>query len=154
MVPLSQFKEALNQGEIATEALKEAVGVSWILDVAQAFAFFAIMTSFLSVALSFVDFLADGLKIKKTPVGKLILATLVLGPPFLCAMIYPTIFLIALNIAGGFGAVILFGILPALMVWKGRYSYRWDYPQLVPGGKVVLIGVIAFALGIMVLQLV
>lgn len=76
IVPLQNFQVALDQGEIATEALKNAVGASWVVDVAQAFAFFAIVTSFLSVALSFVDFLADGLSIKKTPLGKIFLALL------------------------------------------------------------------------------
>ena len=152
IVPLQDFKVALDQGEIATEALKNAVGVSWIVDVAQAFAFFAIVTSFLSVALSFIDFLADGLNIKKTPKGKVVLVLLVLGPPFLCAFLYPTIFLIALNTAGGFGAVILFGILPALMVWKGRYTQKLGHPELVPGGKPLLILIIAFSAWVMVLQ--
>jgi tyrosine-specific transport protein len=154
IVPLQNFQVALDQGEIATEALKNAVGVSWVVDIAQAFAFFAIVTSFLSVSLSFVDFLADGLKIKKTPKGKVILTLLVLGPPFLCALLYPTIFLIALNTAGGFGAVILFGILPALMAWKGRYTQKLALPQLVPGGKPLLIAVMAFALWVIVLQII
>lgn len=154
IVPLQDFQTALDQGEIATEALKNSVGASWVVDVAQFFAFFAIVTSFLSVALSFVDFLADGLKIKKTPQGKMLLALLVLGPPFLCALLYPTIFLTALNIAGGFGAVILFGILPALMVWKGRYTQQLGLPQLVPGGKPLLIVIIGFAVWVMALQLV
>lgn len=154
IVPLTDFKEALDQGEIATEALKNAVGASWILDVAQAFAFFAIVTSFVGVALSFVDFLADGLKIKKTPQGKILLIALALAPPLICALMYPTIFLTALNIAGGYGAVILFGILPALMVWKGRYVQHLGLPQLVPGGKPVLVAIIAFAVWVITLQVV
>lgn len=152
IVPLHEFKTALDQGEIATEALKNAIGVSWVLDDAQTFAFFAIVTSFLSVSLSFVDFLADGLKIKKTPFGKIILTLLVLIPPFLCALFYPTIFLVALNSAGGFGVVILFGILPALMVWKGRYSQKIKAPRLVPGGKPLLVVIIGFALWVIFLQ--
>lgn len=154
IVPVSEFNEALNHGEIATEALKDVSGTSWILDIAQSFAFFAIMTSFLSVALSFVDFLADGLKIKKTPSGKAILAFLVVIPPFVCALIYPTIFLSALNAAGGFGTMILFGILPALMVWKGRYSQKLGLQELVPGGKGLLVSIIAFSVCVMLLQLI
>lgn len=153
IVPLQEFQVALDQGEIATEALKNAVGTSWVVDVAQLFAFFAIVTSFLSVALSFVDFLADGLKIKKTPKGKMILALLVLAPPYLCASLYPSIFLSALSIAGGFGAVILFGILPVLMVWKGRYTQQLGLPQLVPGGKPLLMGIMALSIGVIFLQL-
>lgn len=152
IAPLSDFKQALDQGEIATEALKNAVGASWILDVAQIFAFFAIVTSFLSVALSFVDFLADGLNIKKTPRGKLILILLVLAPPFVCAFLYPTIFLIALNAAGGFGVAILFGILPVLMVWRGRYIQHLGKQQLLPGGRGALLLILAFAIWVVALQ--
>lgn len=152
LVPLADFKGALDQGELATHALKTAVGVSWILDVAQAFAFFAIVTSFLSVALSFVDFLADGLNVKKTGKGKILLISLVLVPPFVCSLLYPAVFLMALNYAGGFGAMMLFGILPALMAWKGRYQNPDPTRiQLVPGGKPVLILIMAFALAVMIL---
>lgn len=154
LVPLSEFKQALDQGEIATEALKSAVGVSWILDIAQIFAFFAIVTSLLSVALSFMDFLADGLKIRKTPAGKFCLACLVLIPPLLCSVIYPRIFLVALNYAGGYGAVILFGILPVLMAWKGRYIQKLGHPQLVPGGKFVLALILLFAVCVIGLQVI
>lgn len=154
IVPLKDFQYALDHGEIATEALKTAVGNSWILDIAQSFAFFAVITSFLGVALSFVDFLADGLKIKKTPQGKVLLCALVLVPPYICALMYPTIFLSALNYAGGFGAVILFGILPALMVWMGRYRMHFKQQELVPGGKPLLILVILFSLWVIGLQIV
>ena len=154
IVPVSEFSEALNQGEIATEALKDATGATWIVDIAQAFAFFAIMTSFLSVALSFVDFLADGFKIEKTPAGKAILAFLVVIPPLICALVYPTIFLSALNAAGGFGTMILFGILPAMMVWKGRYSQKLGLQELVPGGKGLLFSIILISVCVMLLQLI
>lgn len=156
IVPLTGkggFQEALDHGEIATEALRSVVGSSWIFSIAEAFAFFAIVTSFLGVALSFVDFLADGLKIKKTINGKAILCLLALLPPFICAIVYPTIFLTALNYAGGFGAVILFGILPAVMVWQGRYRKKIVMAHLVPGGKPVLCLVILFALSVIALQL-
>lgn len=153
LVPLTGFQQALDQGEIATEALKSAVGSSWILDIAQLFAFFAIVTSLLGVALSFVDFLADGLKIRKSRMGKLVLIALVLIPPLLCSFVYPRIFLVALNYAGGYGAVILFGILPVLMAWKGRYIQKLGHPQIVPGGKWVLALIFIFAVCVIGLQI-
>lgn len=152
IVPIAEFEKALDHGEMATQALKTVVGFSWITDVAQIFAFFAIVTSLLGVALSFVDFLSDGLSIKKSPQGKVLLIALVLLPPLFFALMYPEIFLIALTYAGGFGAVILFGILPALMVWKGRY-YSKNITPLVPGGKVMLTSVILFALWVILLQI-
>lgn len=147
------FRQALTQGDMATQALRAASGSPWIIEIAQYFAFFAITTSFLGNSLSFVDFLADGLKIKKTPNGKILLCLLVILPPFLLALAYPKIFLSALNYAGAFGAVTLFGILPACMVWVGRYRLKLWQTELVPGGKIVIIMIILFALGVMGLQL-
>ncbi|MBA2726814.1 MAG: tyrosine transporter [Parachlamydiaceae bacterium] len=148
----SDGRGILQEGEMATEILKSAIGASWVVDVAQYFAFFAILTSFLGNSLSFVDFLADGIKIKKTPMGKFWLCLLVIVPPFLLAMIYPRIFLTALNYAGAFGAMTLFGILPALMVWSGRYYKNFGNKPIVPGGKVVLASIILFALFVISLQ--
>lgn len=155
LVPVNEtekFSQVMDEGKMATEILKNAVGVAWILDVAQYFAFFAIVTSFLGNSLSFVDFLSDGFKIKKDALGKFWLCLLVIIPPFILALIYPRIFLIALNYAGAFGAVILFGILPALMVWAGRYREKLGDKALVPGGKFTLLGIIAFASWIMITQ--
>ena len=154
MVPVdSGFQEALDQGDMATRVLRQTVGVSWIADMAEYFAFFAIVTSFLSVALSFVDFLADGLHVKKDGKGKILLSTLSLGPPFFLSLIYPKVFLVALSYAGAFGAVILFGIFPAAMVWSGRYVKKLGHKQLVPGGKFTLILVILFSLWVFFLEL-
>lgn len=147
------FLRALDEGSIATHTLKNAVGSTWVVTAAQFFAFFAIVTSFLSVALSFVDFLADGLGIKKDRKGRVCLCVLTLGPPFALALLYPKIFLVALNYAGAFGAVILFGILPALMVWSGRYRSGLQSREIVPGGRGVLAVVILFALVVIGLQL-
>ena len=147
------FSEVIDQGKMATEILKNAAGISWVVDLAQYFALFAILTSFLGNSLSFVDFLADGLKIKKDVLGKLYLSLLTIIPSLVLALIYPNMFLIALNYAGAFGAVILFGILPALMVWAGRYRKGFGTKALVPGGKATLIVIITFALWIMFTQL-
>lgn len=148
------FERVVDEGNMATEILEKAVGALWVVNVAQYFAFFAIVTSFLGNSLSFVDFLSDGLKIKKDAVGKFWLCLMVIVPPFLLALAYPRIFLAALNYAGAFGAVILFGILPALMVWAGRYHKGFGTRRLVPGGKFVLFGIIAFAVWIMSMQLI
>lgn len=154
LVSQENFSHALYQGDMATRVLRNAVNSSWVVEVAQSFAFFAIITSFLGVALSFVDFLADGLGIKKDFKGKLLLCGLVVAIPLAFALIYPKLFLLALSYAGSFGAVSLFGILPAAMVWAGRYRQNMQGEQLVPGGKPVLAAVIAISLLIMLLQLV
>lgn len=148
------LKEALSQGQMATHVLQDVTGNRWIATVAQAFAFFAIATSFISVSLSFVDFLADGLNIEKTPKGKLLLCFLVLVPPLFFAIVYPQIFLSALSYAGGVGAVVLFGLLPVAMAWQGRYRKNMGGKRLVPGGKFTLIVIVAFSVIVMGIQMV
>lgn len=145
---------ALDSGEMVTRILKNAVNSGLVLNLVGAFAFFAIITSFLGVGISLIDFLADGLNVKKTPVGKLILTLLVVVPPFLFSLVYPGIFLTALNYAGGFAAVILFGILPALMVWISRKPEYAKKTWQVPGGTPSLILVILIALFVITMEVI
>jgi tyrosine-specific transport protein len=147
------LQAGVNQGQIATHILQEATGNYWVASVAQAFAFFAIATSFISVSLSFVDFLADGLNIRKIGKGKVILCLLVLMPPLFFAIVYPQIFLSALGYAGGYGTVVLFGLLPAAMAWEGRYRQKLQGPRLLPGGKLSVILIVIFSVMVMGIQL-
>lgn len=132
--------------EISTEPLAQLIQNPWIGLTAQYFAFFAIITSLLAQALSMVDFLADGFKIPRTIYGRLFLCILAFVPPFVLAYTVPDIFFMALEFAGGIAAVILFGILPALIVWIGRYWLQVSASPIVPGGKWTLVAVMAFAL--------
>lgn len=155
LVPLhgeGGFLEVLASGDMATDLLERTAKNAWVTQITQFFAFFAILTSFLSNSLSFVDFLADGLRVKKDHIGVLLLCLLVIIPPLLLGTIYPNLFLFALNYAGAFGAVILFGVLPVLMVWSGRYKLELLGERVVPGGKVVLGVILLFCLIVMGLQ--
>lgn len=146
------FLEVLDKGNLATELLRKTIGSPWVVKAAEFFAFFAILTSFLGNSLSFVDFLADGLKVKKTHSGKLGLCILVIAPSLALALMYPRIFLTALNYAGAFGAVILFGILPALMIWIGRYRKNMGSAPMVPGGRGTVAAVLLFAFWVIAMQ--
>ena len=115
---------ALDQGEAITSALRNVVGKSWVSSAAQCFALFGIVTSFLAISLSVLDFLADGLKMKKERLHRLLLIVMILLPPLILAMVYPRLFIQALNMAGGLAAIVLFGMLPALMVWVCRYKMK------------------------------
>lgn len=131
------LEEALNKGHNAVFPLKTHLDIPYIYTLGQYFAFFALLTSFFGVALGLKDFLADGLKIKKTPQGNLLLVALVCLPPLAIAMIYSSIFLKALDIAGGYGSALLLGLLPIVMVAK----WRQDHPESTPivkGGNFVL----------------
>ena len=134
-------------GQTAVAPLKHFVPIPYLYPVGQAFAFFALTTSFLGVTLGLLDFLADGLKVSKKGANKWRLCTLVFIPPTLIAMVKPDIFLKALSYAGGIGCALLLGLLPVLMVWSGRYykGYHETKKQLF-GGKAVLLLLALFVL--------
>lgn len=147
------FRQGVDKGDLATQLLKGAVGNPLVVALAHYFAFFSIVTSFLGVGLSFIDFLADGWHIKKTALGKLWLCLAVVVPPFLFAVFYPKIFLVALSYAGAFGVVVLFGMLPAAMVWSGRYYLKLETKPQLPGGKIALLLVFVYAIAVILLQI-
>ena len=76
------FLEALEKGTLASQLLKRGIDHPFTGILAELFTFFAIVTSFLAVALGLVDFLADGLHLpahKKQ--NRFILCLLTLVPP-------------------------------------------------------------------------
>ncbi|MDB6080860.1 MAG: tyrP-E, partial [Chlamydiia bacterium] len=75
--------------------------------------------------------LRDGLHTKDTSKNRALLGLLVLVPPLLVALTNPKIFLVALNYAGGFCTVILFGVLPALMAWRRKLCNRLFLAALI-----------------------
>lgn len=142
----------LDQGEMVTHQLSYLAGGGWVLPVAHAFAFFAIVSSNVANSLSFVDFLADGLKITSGGVRRLFLCFLVLLPPLIVAFLIPNLFLKALHLAGATATVILFGIMPALIVGIGRRE-RPGAVVIVPGGTFTLSIVIAVSLAVLALEI-
>jgi tyrosine-specific transport protein len=138
--------EAAKRGNNAVMPLKEITGVHTVYAIGKTFAFFTMTTSYIALALAYLDFLADGLKVKKKGFKKVLLCLAIFIPPTFVAITYPHIFLIALRYAGGFSCAILFGLFPPLMAWVGRYSKKYEYaPQLI-GGKASLVILIAFVL--------
>lgn len=147
IIPISgpnNLIDALEAGQPVTEFLREHVNSNWVSIIAEYFAFFALVTSFLGIGLGLFDFLADGLKIKKVGKGKFLIALLVTIPTFFFASYFERIFLLALDATGGYGDTILNGIFPVLMVWMGRYVYKFPSENRTPGGKPLLIIVLAF----------
>ena len=147
--PVSQTAE----GEVILSLLRQGRAGAYFSFFMQTFSFFAILTSFLGVSLSFIDFLADGLHVKKKKKNRIFLALLTIVPPALFSLAFTGIFIQALNYAGAFGAVLLFGALPCLIVWKGRDG-RDKSLQMVPGGKGVLLLILLGATFIFSMQLI
>lgn len=126
-------------------ALQRELGIPIITTMASYFSIFALITSLLGVTLSLFDFLADGLHIKKSLFGKLKLSAITFLPPLAFVIFYPRGFNITLSFAGLFVALLL-GILPIMMVWRGRYFYQFPSPLKIFGGRVMLIlGFLFFA---------
>lgn len=89
----------------------------WVGTLAKTFSIFAIVTSFLGVSLSLSDFLTDGLKIKRFSFNRELSSFLTFFPPLFFVYAYPRGFIVALQFAGIFVAILLC-ILPALMARK------------------------------------
>ena len=79
------------------------------------FALLAIATSYLANGTGLLAFMKD-LTVNYFKVSnKLLVVALTFVPPLIISIVYPDIFLKALNIVGGVGIVILFGILPSML---------------------------------------
>ncbi len=144
---------ALAQGKPATSFLGSATGNPWVSAFADFFAFFALITSFLGIALGLFDFLADGFKIKREKWGHLTLGLLVAVPVLIFVFTIERIFLRALDSTGGIGDAILNGLMPALMLWIGRYYMKLPSESRTPGGKPLIIGIICYALFVFTIEI-
>ncbi len=149
----SGILESYKQGVDAAEALKNFIQSPYIGLFAATLAFLALLTSFLAQTLSVVHFLSDGLKITHKKRENIFICALALLPPLIFAIIRPDIFYAALNFAGGICAVTLFGILPVLMIWRGRYIQERSSHYQVKGGKILLYFIFFTALFILFYQL-
>ena len=138
---LNGLAGAFENGIPATGPLAAIIKSPLVKIGAYAFSFFAIVTSFLGVSLSLADFLTDGLKIKKSWEGRLLAILLTFIPPLIFVFSYKRGFLMALEYAGAFVAIILI-ILPSAMAWNLKSP---KYLTTVKG-KVLLSLTILFAL--------
>lgn len=147
------------------------------------FSFFAITTSFLGFVLGLVDFFNDGLGFDddaertKPPESSTGASksrqndwrpfALTLVPPTAFALSYPDIFLDALDSAGTFGVLTLFGCMPPAMAWSNRYggfescgsdecrsqsTETNGSSAVVPGGKPALLLCFSLAAGVVLTE--
>ena len=146
------LNHAFEYGYSATRALTFLLENILISSVARLFSLLAILTTILGVSVSLCDFLADGLSIKKTRFGRLLLVLLTFVPPVIIVLGNPGVFLAALDFAGAYGVVGLLALLPALMVWKGRYIQNRQSLYRAPGGKGMLLFMILLSSCLMVVK--
>lgn len=146
------LREAMRQALPITEPLRKVVKNGWVYGFAGFFAFFALVTSFLGISLGLYDFIADWFKVKKRGLNKIWLTFIVFVPTIIFAILYPGIFLVALDSTGGYGDAILNGMIPVLMVWRGRYFFKKEGEQKYPGGRISLSLIFLFALFVVILE--
>lgn len=120
-----------------TNTLSNLLNKNSITLFAWIFTSICLATSFLGVSISLSDFLLDGFAFKHTEKNKLIVYLLTFLPPLLIVLFYPASFMLALNYAGIWCAILL-ALLPALMAWSGRYRQHMVDPYRVIGGKNLL----------------
>lgn len=97
------LQEALNKGQAATESLYAIVSNPYFITLAESFAFFALVTSYLGIALGLFDFLRDGLQLQQKTLHKIIIGILITLPVIFFATVFPNAFVVALEVSGGFG---------------------------------------------------
>lgn len=116
-----------------TELLRGGLGQPGLGAAASVFSEFAIATSFIGFALGllsvFEDIFGDVAFASPTSASpmpanptlrRVLFYLLILAPPLALSAVNPNIFLSAISWAGAFGNSVLFGIVPAVMVWRLR----------------------------------
>lgn len=102
----------------ATVPLSILLGSQLFQDVGLVFAILAMTAAFLANGVALQGFLLDltdtCLGLRNTAVTWL----LAFMPPLVVSMVYPDIFLVVMNLVGGVGICLLFGILPALLAYR------------------------------------
>ena len=113
----------------------------------------AVVTSFLGVALCLTDFWADGLQLERVGKNNALIFALTFLPPVVIVLFYPAIFVKAFAYAGVYSIVLLL-LLPAWMVWGGRYQRKIAKGYRVPGGKFPVVSMVLISLVLLVMSVI
>ena len=153
---------AFERGISGANLLGEVYGNPLLSMFSDGFAVTAIVTSFLGVSLSIVDFVKDGVSkfIPTQSLYPILLAAFI--PPVWFSTTSPQVFFHALEVAGIFGVVLLLSFLPTCMVWSHRYgqaksrqaSLSYPHEYRAPGGKKTLLVYGALSLSIIISEIV
>ncbi len=110
---------AFQQNQPATIPLARDIHSGSIRFCGLLFSMAALFTSYVAVGEGLRNFLADLLGETQGVTGRNVLvAGLAFIPPLIVSLVYPQLFLKMLNLVGGLGVVLLFGLLPALIFFR------------------------------------
>ncbi|MEL6263182.1 MAG: aromatic amino acid transport family protein [Cyanobacteria bacterium J06626_6] len=137
------------------ELLRQGRSHPLLGEVVAVFSEFAIATSFIGFVVGLLSVFEDIASLGERTKRRRLLYMLILLPPLALSVIEPNIFFDAIDFAGAYGNSILFGIVPALMVWKLRHqasatscSDNIHPGSLVPGGRPALFAIIILAVAV------
>lgn len=132
-----------------TAALSTQLGSNAISDWTHVFTSVCVTTSFLGVSLCLADFLTDGFQVRRKGWHRWLIMFATFLPPLLIDLVYPNAFILGLHFAGIF-CVLLLLLIPALMVWSGRYVKKIASGYRVWGGWPTLALMIVLYVGLLI----
>ncbi|WP_419778557.1 aromatic amino acid transport family protein [Maridesulfovibrio sp.] len=109
---------AFGNNDPATIPLEKLLQTPVFTYVALIFAVVAMSTAFMANGTALLSFMRDLASSNFGIDNKIVIWCLSFIPPLLVGLLYPDIFLVAINLVGGVGECIIFGILPGFIVWK------------------------------------
>lgn len=132
-------------------ALSVHIQTSGLQRLLNAFAFLAIISSFLGVTLGLFDYMRDLLSFSDTKLGRFKTALVTFTPPWLAYLIAPTGFVKVMGYIGLMAAIWAV-LVPALLALKSRERFP-DTGYRVFGGKALIYFVMLFAFLVLAAQL-
>ncbi|MFO7818539.1 MAG: aromatic amino acid transport family protein [Desulfovibrionales bacterium] len=107
--------EAFHKNLPATVPMSGIIGSSAFMLFSICFSLLAIMTSYLANSMGLMGFIKDMTENHLNLKGRAVVVGATFLPPLVISLVWPQIFLEAINIVGGVGIVVLFGILPGII---------------------------------------
>ncbi|MGE4556829.1 MAG: aromatic amino acid transport family protein [Desulfovibrionaceae bacterium] len=106
--------------------------------MAALFALLATTTSYMANGMALMSFMRDLCATTFNTSNRVLAAALAFLPPLCVAFIEPAIFLKAVNVVGGVGIDVIFGVLPAVLVLKYA-PRRWKWTGIVLGALFLVV---------------
>lgn len=135
VLPLSgegSLLNAFHQNQPATIPLAQTIPTGGIQFFSLLFSIAALFTSYVAVGEGLRNFLADLLgNIQNKDNRRWLAAGLTFIPPLLIALVYPQLFLKVLNLVGGVAIALLFGLLPATILFYQARKKKRKWQQTI-----------------------
>ncbi len=104
----------------ATVPLQRIMHTTWFTDTALLFALLAITAAFMANGTALKSFIRDLTSTYLGTQNGALVFILAFAPPLAIAVIYPAIFISAIDLVGGLGIGLIFGVLPAVLLIKQK----------------------------------